>query len=421
MSSKSFCRTLRKWILLRGDSMQSDSDYKVLENFVVGNSDLEELETQLEKFNIFEAIGVVRQELRHSNFLSFLLDPSQNSGLGQAFLKRFLQKAISNSVTSELSITPIDLDSWDLHNVIVQREWQNIDILILEENIKIAIIIENKIDGTESAGQLKRYHETARKHFPDYNIVCLYLTPEGDIPSYEEYIPISYELICEIVETLIETKESILGSDLLTLIKNYAEMLRRHIVGESEIAKLCQKIYRKHQKALDLIFEYKPDLQAEIRQCLEGLIDQNTALIKDHCSKAYIRFLPKDWDVPNLKKGKGWVRSNRIMLFEFYNGPEKVALRLYIGPGDQQIREKLYNVASANRKVLKASGSLWPKWKSIYTRNFATKNDLQDNEYEVIVEKIEKQWQKFIEDDLPVIRDILKGEEWIWDENIKTG
>lgn len=64
--------------------MQNESNYKVLEEFVVANSELEELEDQLEKFNIFEAIGVVRQELRHSNFLAFLLDPKQNSGLAQS-------------------------------------------------------------------------------------------------------------------------------------------------------------------------------------------------------------------------------------------------------------------------------------------------------------------------------------------------
>jgi len=395
--------------------MQDDSNYKVLEDFVVGNSELEELEVCLEKFNIFEAIGVVRQELRHSNFLAFLLDPNQNSGIGQTFLKRFLQKAIINSVHSELPITPIDLDLWDLHDVIVHREWQNIDILILEESLKLAIVIENKIDSTESTDQLKRYHETAKKYFPDYNILCIYLTPEGDIPSNEDYISVSYQLVCEVVETLVETKESILGSDLLTLIKNYAEMLRRHIVDESETAKLCQKIYQKHQKALDLIFEYKPDLQVEIRQYLESLIDQNTDLIKDHCTKAYIRFVPKDWDVPILKKGAGWIPSNRILLFEFYNGPEKIALRLHIGPGDMQIREKLYDMASADKKMFKASGKLNPKWKSIYSHNFATINDLQENEYELIIEKIGKQWQKFLEDDLPAIRDVLKGEKWIWE------
>lgn len=394
--------------------MQNDN-YKILEDFVVGNSDLEELEVQLDKFNIFEAVGVVRQELRHSNFLAFLLDPNQNSGLGQAFLKRFLQRAVLNSENSELSITPIDLDSWNLYNVSVQREWQNIDILILEENIKLAVIIENKIDGTESEGQLKRYYEAVKKQFPNYNIVCLYLTPEGDIPSHEEYIPISYELICEIVETLIKTKESILGPDLLTLIKSYAVMLRRHIVGESEIAKLCQKIYRKHQKALDLIFEYKPDQQVQTQQHLEELIDKNPDLIKDRCSKAFIRFLAKEWDVPNLKKGHGWVDSNRMLLFQFYNGPEKLALNLYIGPGDKEIREKLYSVASANRKIFKASGKLNPKWKSIYTQKILMKKDLQEADFETIIEKIGKQWQKFLEDDLQAIKDAIKGEEWIWE------
>ena len=71
-----------------------------------------------------------------------------------------------------------------------------------------------------------------------------------------------------------------MGSDLLTLIKNYVVMLRRHIVGESAIAKLCQKIYRKHQEALDLIFEYKPDSQAQTRKYLENLIEQNRTYSK---------------------------------------------------------------------------------------------------------------------------------------------
>ncbi len=395
--------------------MHNGEMYKELENFVVSNSELEELEVLLEKFNVFEAIGVVRQELRHSNFLAFLLDPSQNHGLGEAFVKRLLQRAISGPQSEGLPITPIDLDSWDLHNATVHREWQNIDILILEESIKLAIIIENKIEGTESPGQLKRYYETVKKHFPAYNIVCLYLTPEGDMPSHEDYIPISYKLVCEVVETLIRTKESVLGPDLLTLIKNYAVMLRRHIVGESEIAKLCQKIYHKHQRALDLIFEYKPDLQVQTREYLESLIDRSPDLVKDHCSKAYIRFLPKEWDVPSLAKGKGWVSSNRILLFEVYNGPEKIALRLHIGPGHDETRKRLYDMASAHTPVFKASGSLRPKWKSIYTRNFATRKDLQDNEYEVIAEKIEKQWQKFLEDDLPAMREIVRSQKWVWE------
>jgi len=325
--------------------MDGNSDYEALENFVVANSHLESLETLLERFNIFEAVGVVRQELRHSNLLAFLLDPNQTHGLGEAFLKRFLQRAASGMQTTGLAVTPIDLDTWDLHGATVHREWQNIDILILEESLELAIIIENKIDGTESPGQLKKYRETVAKNFHKFKMLCLYLTPEGEIPSDENYIAVSYELICQVVENLLKTKESVIGRDLLILIRNYAEMLRRHIVGESEITRLCQQIYRKHQPALDLIFEHKPDLQADIRQYLEDLVDRNTELLKDHCSKAYIRFLPREWDEPRLSKGRDWVPSNRMLLFVFHNFPSELSLRLYIGPGEQEVRKKLFGMA----------------------------------------------------------------------------
>jgi hypothetical protein len=54
-------------------------DRQALEAFVVENDDLETLEGLLEQFNIFEALGVARQELRHSDFLAFLLDPRQTT------------------------------------------------------------------------------------------------------------------------------------------------------------------------------------------------------------------------------------------------------------------------------------------------------------------------------------------------------
>ncbi|MGF2010218.1 MULTISPECIES: hypothetical protein [unclassified Nostoc] len=46
----------------------------LLESLILENEDLEKLESKLAQFNIFEAIGVVRQELRHSNFLAFPKD-----------------------------------------------------------------------------------------------------------------------------------------------------------------------------------------------------------------------------------------------------------------------------------------------------------------------------------------------------------
>jgi uncharacterized protein YbaP (TraB family) len=46
-----------------------DLDHKALEALVVGNRDLEKLESLQEQFNIFESIGAVHVEVRHSYFL----------------------------------------------------------------------------------------------------------------------------------------------------------------------------------------------------------------------------------------------------------------------------------------------------------------------------------------------------------------
>jgi hypothetical protein len=96
------------------EAEQTEQDLKALEAFVVDNPELERLEALLDQFNIFEAIGVVRQELRHSDFLAFLLDPHQKHGLRDAFARRLLQKALVSSEAS-LPISPIDLDLWILH------------------------------------------------------------------------------------------------------------------------------------------------------------------------------------------------------------------------------------------------------------------------------------------------------------------
>jgi hypothetical protein len=87
---------------------------KALEAFVADNSELERLESLVTQFNIFEAVGAIRQELRHSDFLSYLLTPYQNHGLGEAFTRKLLQKVVSLAKNIELPITAVDLDTWNL-------------------------------------------------------------------------------------------------------------------------------------------------------------------------------------------------------------------------------------------------------------------------------------------------------------------
>jgi hypothetical protein len=385
-----------------------------LEALVVDNHDLDELEALLGQFNVFEAIGAVRQELRHSDFLAFLLNPAQNHGLGDEFARRLLQKVLIAAGDQPLLITPIDLDVWDLDELIVQREWQNIDILLLEETLKVAVIIENKIGGAEHSNQLARYYQTVTQHYPGWKILGVYLTKEGDIPSHSAYLPIDYTAVCEIIERITVKRASTLGDDVRTLMTHYTQMLRRHIVSDSEIVELCRRIYRKHQKALDLIFEHRPDQQAETRELLEKIVRETPALIFDHCSKSYVRFLPESWDsIPQLKAGSGWTSTGRMLLFEFENLSNALTLRLHIGPGPDETRQKLFDMARTHQPLRPASKTLNQQWNSIYSKSFLRAKDYEDTDDEQLEKDIRKRWVEFTNGDLPKIIEAVKEEKWI--------
>jgi len=394
-----------------------DSDRKVLEAFVVDNPELERLESLLEQFNLFEALGAVHVELRHSDFLSFLLTPSQNHGLGDTFAKRLLQKALTTSTGQPLPITLIDLDTWDLDGLIVLREWQNIDILLVDERNKLVVIIENKIGSTEHSEQLKRYWQITNQHYPNWHTVGLFLTPEGDQPSDENYLVIDYSAVSEILEKLLKTRSSSIGPDIRVVFTHYTEMLKRHIMSESEIAKLCQRIYQKHRSAIDLIYEYRPDQQGAIREMLEKLIAQEPIFVLDHCSKSYIRFGIKDLDVPLLLQGKGWTNTGRMLLFQFNNFEDRLWLYLVIGPGPVETRQKLHDIAHAHRPSFKpAYRALNKKWNTIYDRQILSKSAYDGTTTtEEIETEISKKWTQFMDHDLPQIQSILKSEDWIWE------
>jgi hypothetical protein len=223
---------------------QSKDARKLLEALVMDNRELEALEEQVCQLNIFEAIGCVRQELRHSDFLTFLLNPRQNHGLGDAFLKRILQKASLEVADEALRLNPIDLDTWSLEDADILREWQHIDILVLNKRLGLAVIIENKIRTSEYSNQLKTYFERVQKDRPGWKVLGFYLCPENERPdpetlSDQRFVTIDYKLVCEILEDLVKRRGESLNEPVRRVLSEYARMLRRHYVSDRELEELC--------------------------------------------------------------------------------------------------------------------------------------------------------------------------------------
>ena len=139
------------------------SDYNLLESLVIDNPDLSLLESKLSSFNIFEAVGMTRQEIRHSYFLSFLLNPSESHYFGDLFLKKFLISSLLSFKNPPFSAISIDVAN--LEDAEVKREYKNIDILIYSSSEKIVVAIENKVDSSEHSDQLNKYREIIESDF----------------------------------------------------------------------------------------------------------------------------------------------------------------------------------------------------------------------------------------------------------------
>lgn len=358
---------------------------KQLEALVVDNRQLDRLEELIAEFNLFEAIGAIRQELRHSDFLRFLLDPSENHGLSDYFLKIMFKRCLVGATGQ--GISAIDIDVADLSDAIVERERWNIDVLVHSENSRIVLAIENKVDSLEHSHQLDRYRETIESKFPGYKKAFIFLTPDGDAPSDpERWLPISYSTMIEAVRSVREARHSTLGEAFVTTLQHYETMVRRHIVSESEIIKLCQQIYKQHRNALDLIFEHIPDLQMNLKSVLEEEVLKQPGFQLDHCTKSAVRFFPERWDMdPREKSGAGWTPTKRVVLFEITNGPEFMRLKLIIGPVDTNsaaataIRDEVFACTHKYRPDFPGgSNALYPRFTTVMSRDLVKKQDYAD-------------------------------------------
>lgn len=97
------------------------------------------------------------------------------------------------------------------------------------------------------------------------------------------------------------------------------------------------------------------------------------------------------------------------MLFECYNRIEHLKVVLYIGPGPEELRQKLFRMAQENTPVFKLqSKSLNQKWNSIYSKKLLLRKDYEESEDEDLQIKIETAWQQFVQNDLPKIVEVVR-------------
>ncbi|MFC4734977.1 PD-(D/E)XK nuclease family protein [Bacillus daqingensis] len=384
-----------------------------LNDFLLDTEALHQIETKASAFNLFEVLGVVNQEIRHSNVLAWLLDPNESHGMDDFIVRDLVNMVIQRIHDDEVDHKKcLHIALVDYTDLVVKREWKNIDILLVSEKEQLVIVIENKIWSQESNHQLNKYEQIVDNHYRDYMAVYVYLTPFGDSASHSErWVNVDYSTIIKLIEEGTSHRESNLNERSRDFLTQYIEMLRRHIVGDEELEQICKKIYAKHKKALDLIYKYKPDIQSEIATKLPNDIKGEKNLILDHSIKTFIRFTSERLDSIIEHSGSNWTPSKRIVLFEFQNRPNQLLLKCIIGPGEPALREKLHQVAIKYPELFNiAKDRLNTEYAPIYSKEILPNGYQDELDESSIVEMIEQKMNDFLKNDLEKLESAFEHE-----------
>lgn len=355
------------------------------------------LSEKCNKLNLFEILGTTKTEIRHSNFLAWLLDPKRNHGLQDRFLRAFAAKL------GQEGAVPKDLSDCD-----VRREWQHIDLLVICKAEKYLLCIENKVFSNEHGDQLQRYRDLLAKEYRGYRMSFAFLTPDGISPEKEkdqqDWQPVSY---ADVLDAIHNARENISVSPEVDLLLNhYTEAVMKHITGDKNIENLCKEIYAKHKDVLDIIFENCKT--SRIATC--GIIEdwckrksQNGELIyaPQFSNNTYTRFT-----TPTIRKllpplaepVSGW-KSNDIAFYEIVKRENyfKITLTVCSDNITTLQREACVRISKGLNRPDKKQNWRWKRIKN--WKRHTILPDLPENAYRLEVEKsLDADWsaiQKF--------------------------
>lgn len=326
---------------------------------LIKSPDLERMALILSKPNIFEILRVANTEIRHSNFLAWILDPNNSHNLKDVFLRWFLKEVLSDEKVKDLD--EFAVDQLQTSHAKVFREYKNIDILI--ELPTVVVVIENKFWSKESNGQLEKYNKIAKKDFPDKVQVFVYLTPFAD-DSVDElqsqnYVTFSYKGIVALLENILQLYSDSISEKVETFIRDFIAVIRRYIMEDDTAVQLAQEIYRNHRTALDFIFEHKPDHLSELIEPIGNAVTKLGYQIignkRGHCAfltPELIAHIPVS-ESPELL-------GQPVFRFELqYRNRKHLTLICLVGPCETEIRKNLITALCSVPKANKGSTAKW--------------------------------------------------------------
>jgi hypothetical protein len=131
-----------------------------------------------QNFNLFSLLKMETDEVKHTQFLAWLLDSKATHDHGNLFLQEFCS-------CCQLNLLPTDLHQYQVYSEYVGKE-STVDILIYRQ-ARFIIYLENKVYAPEGVNQVDReYRDMCRLadilHIPEMHRFMIFLTSTGYSP-----------------------------------------------------------------------------------------------------------------------------------------------------------------------------------------------------------------------------------------------
>ncbi len=346
------------------DNLDEDQEVILaLQRLDADGQDLDRLKEMLNRregeVDLFDVLRLDGSEEFHSNFLAWLLDPKGSHGLGARFLQGFL--AASGAYRAIRSTDQLSTTIGREHYLERDGESGRLDILICNENARFLCAVENKVWSGESGDQLAWYRSVLAGEYPGHQIHLVFLTRRGEEPDnpgeHGHWQQMSYTAILRLVEQTIEAANGTANNeDVSAFLRQYATTLRRNIVPEvsNDVHALARRIYRKHQKAIDLIIkhqeDYKPNYLTEGFWMIRDAIDQQSLWKPARSDRPYARFVSAEWEQYKELQLDGWPYS--LLVFEVRMTVSWAELYLTLARGGEEpTRRKIFDRVKENETI----------------------------------------------------------------------
>ena len=417
----------------------------------------QQLNQQVNSFNTLKILKLENHEIRHSNILSWLLNPKENHGLRDYFLRKMMEHLIlieenSHNPQYETIGRILNHSLMDSHVYREVKTDQNrfIDLLVVNHSLKTIILIENKFYSSESENQLDDYLHFIQHTYNVFTIIPIYLTLDGENPSNSNYFILTYEKIESILQTILMLFQNQLSQNVYTFIEDYHQILKEKFYPNQDQILLAIDIYRNHKPTIRALFEevsmlhkpllfqsgyefefmmkYKDTIQYIFKHgqnilsySFEQFIHQQfdeAVLYRAHPTLPYL--LPPEWEAISqipMREPNYWLGIGLVVWFEQSND-SRLRMIAEIGPMEHKGRLSLIEGLERVGLSIKESSKLE---KARYTRFFSQKMDV--NKWDDMAELTQAMTDLYNSTDFSLLRKqvaaILSKENLLKEESLK--